>query len=231
MGVQNNLPGQYNLNNRIRNFLDRAAQPEMFVRLMMIISTTIMLLFPVMYNLVMLLSDVFDPKLDIKFGSLLFEGTVLMVVFTFAMMIITAATYGQRDLQVVMVLIALCLVIIGGGVLGRMANSCIPDRDCNTNKFVAGLVFVTMITGIGYIIPRFTRQAAGRLLGIVYLAVSVWSSELWLMVSAVNKGIEPTGGAIRALFLLIYAIIWVGIFFAMPIPEEAPPPQPNRYRR
>lgn len=216
---------------KIHQTLDRASHsPEYLARLAIVYSTLVALVLPDLLALSLMILEIFEPGdggvLPI---NLLFKGAVLLFVFAFGTIIINVVTRDDPGLRAVLVLIGLILIAQGGVLLGYMANRCIPDLACNPTRFTVGLVIATGVTWLGYLIPLAARRYTPWL-GIIYLAVGVWISELWLVKAFSSPGIEPSGGAMQGLILLGAAILWVVVFARMPNREEPERPGINLRR-
>lgn len=192
-----------------------AHSPEYLARLVVVYTTLVILLLPDLIAMALLLVDVFAPTLPGDPVSILFKGMVLFFVYALGTWIISVATAGHPEMDYILVLIGLILVVMGGVVIGRMSNSCVPDLACGSAKFTLGLVLSAGLTGLGYLMPLSARRRTAWY-AVVYLAVSVWTAELWLYKAFTASGITPSIGALQGIILLIYAMGWVIVFMRMP---------------
>ena len=207
---------------RLLNQLDRilALPQDVLVRSAVIYFTLIFLIVPDFVSVYLLMDDVFVSQRLTSMESGLFEGAVLGVVFLFAMGIIYAMSAGYRQLQYVVVGVSFALVLFSGTFLGQVSNKCIPDG-CDSKLYYLSLGVISLITFAAYMLPALIRFRV-PFFGIVFVAVAVWQSEVWLMISMERVGILPSGDNIRGLALLFFAMFWVLLFATMASPKKEP---------
>ena len=193
----------------------RELPQEVMLRIVVIYFTLVFLIVPDFVAGYLLMDDVFGSQELKIMENALFEGLVLGVVFLFAMSIIYAMSAGNRRMQYVVVGIAFCLVLFSGAFLGQVSNRCIPDG-CASNLYYLSLGVISLITFVAYLLPAVIGFRVPAF-GVVFVAVAVWQSDLWLWISLNRVGIEPTADNIRGVLLLFFAMFWVGLFATMAV--------------
>jgi hypothetical protein len=191
---------------------------DVLLRGAVIYLTLIFLIVPDFVSVYLLMDDIFVSQRLNTLGSALFEGVVLGMVFLFAMSIIYAMSAGYRTLQYVVVGVAFALVLFSGTFLGQVSNKCIPDG-CDSKLYYLSLGVISLITFTAYILPAVINFRVPAF-GVVFVAVAVWQSEVWLLISMERVGIDPSGDNIRGLLLLVFALFWVGLFATMQRPKR-----------
>lgn len=183
------------------------------MRATVIYFTLVFLIVPDFVDGYLLMKDVFVSQQLNSLEAALFEGVVLGVVFLFAMTIIYSMSAGYRRLQYVVVGVAFCLVLFSGAFLGQVSNTCIPTS-CNEKLYYLSLGVISLISFVAFLLPAVINFRVPAF-GVVFVAVAVWQSELWLWISWNRVGIEPSPENIRGLVLLFFSMLWMGIFATM----------------
>lgn len=191
----------------------RELPQEILLRIVVIYFTLVFLIVPDFVAVYLLMDDVFVSQRLKTLEPALFEGVVLGVVFLFAMGIIYAMSAGNRRLQYVVVGVAFALVLFSGSFLGQVSNRCIPDG-CEPKLYYLSLAVISLIAFASYILPALIRFRVPAF-GVVFMAVAVWQSDIWLLISMERSGIAPTADNIRGVVLLIFTMFWVAVFATM----------------
>lgn len=198
----------------------RTLPQDVLMRCVVIYFTLVFLIVPDFVAVYLLMDDVFVSQRLKSLENALFEGVVLGVVFLFAVGILYAMSAGHRRLQYVVVGVAFCLVLFSGSFLGQVSNRCIPDG-CDPKLYYLSLGVISIITFTAYLLPALIRFPV-PLFGLVFVAVAVWQSDVWLLISMERVGIAPSGDNIRGVLLLFFALFWVGLFATMAAPKKEP---------
>lgn len=197
-----------------------ALSQETRMRILAIYFTLVLLILPDFLGVYLMMDDVFIAQTLTSWENALFEGVVLAAVFTFGMGIIYGMSAGNRQLQNVVVGIAFALVLFSVSFLAMVSNRCIPTG-CSSTKYYISLAVISIITFTAYLLPTLINIRV-PLFGLVYVAVAVWQSDLWLFISIREVGIEPTNDHIRGLALLFFSIFWILVFASTAIPKKVP---------
>ena len=196
-----------------------ADSPDLLARLLIVVTVYVLLMIPTIIVLLQWIDGVFNSTGTIDIPGYLFEALVIGVVFLFGVSLLYVVVYDRPELHIAIRLISFVMVVLGAMILGEMSNKCILDLECSWWKYFAGLGIVTAVNLAGYLLPRKLNRSVA-LYSIAFLAIAFTQSDLWLYNAYRYEGIPPTWGAIRALFLLVYSVIWVAIFLSGSKKEE-----------
>lgn len=196
----------------------RELPQEVLLRLVVIYFTLVFLIVPDFVAGYLLMDDVFRSKELKIMENALFEGLVLGVVFLFAMTIIYAMSAGNRRLQYVVMGVSFCLVLFSGAFMGQVSNTCIPNS-CDEKLYYLSLGVISLINIVALLLPSVIGFRVPAF-GVVFVAVAVWQSDLWLWISLNHVGIAPSPENIRGVVLLLFSMLWIGVFALMAVPKR-----------
>lgn len=204
-----------------RFYTDITDSPDLLARLLIVITVYVLIMIPAIYVLWQWIDGVFNSTGPIDIAGYLFEALVIAVVFMFGVAVLYAVVYSRPELHIAVSFISFVLVFLGAMILGEMSNKCILDLDCSLWKYIAGLLIVTAVNLAAYLLPRKLNPTKAYIFAfIAFLALAFTQSDLWLFNAYRYDGIPLTWGAVRALFLLFYSVIWVGLFVSGARKEE-----------